>query len=246
MDRASSGPNETRDAAAQGEAARDERARGETARDEAARPGAARDEAARDEAARDERARAGAGGPRVAIFGGSFNPPHVAHVLAVVYALEVAPIDRVLIVPVYQHPFSKELVAFDHRLAMCEAAMGWIPHTTISVVERDLGGDSLTLRTLTRLAQDHPDWRMRLLVGADVLADLPKWHRFDKIAEIAPPIVLGRAGITTDRAPFPVLPRVSSTEVRDALARRDLDAVRPLLPSRVLAYIEEHGLYSKT
>ena len=81
MDRASSGPNETRDAAAQGEAARDERARGETARDEAARPGAARDEAARDEAARDERARAGAGGPRVAIFGGSFNPPHVGHVL---------------------------------------------------------------------------------------------------------------------------------------------------------------------
>jgi nicotinate-nucleotide adenylyltransferase len=198
------------------------------------------------EAARGETAEAPASGPRVAIFGGSFNPPHVAHLLAVVYALEVAPIDRVLIVPVYQHPFSKELIPFDHRLAMCEAAMGWIPHTTISVVERDLGGDSLTLRTLTRLAQDHPDWRMRLLVGADVLADLPKWHRFDKIAEIAPPIVLGRVGVVTDRAPFPVLPRVSSTEVRDALARGDFDAVRPLLPSRVVAYIEEHGLYRKT
>lgn len=197
---------------------------------------------ARDAAERD----AQAGGPRIAIFGGSFNPPHVAHVLAVVYALGVAPIDHVLIVPVYQHPFSKELAPFDHRLAMCEAAMGWIPHTTISVVERDLGGDSLTLRTLTRLAQDHPDWRMRLLVGADVLADLPKWHRFDKIAEIAPPIVLGRAGVTTDAAPVPVLPKVSSTEVREALSRGDYEAVRPLLPARVLAYIEEHGLYRKT
>ena len=185
-------------------------------------------------------------GPRIAVFGGSFNPPHVAHVLAVVYALAVQPIDEVLIVPVFQHPFAKELVPYEHRLAMCEAAMSWIPRTRISTVERDLGGDSLTLRTLTRLSEDHPDWRMRLLVGADVLADLPKWHRFDKIAEIAPPIVMGRAGVTTDAAPVPVLPHVSSTEVRDALARGDREAVRPLLPSRVLAYIEEHGLYRKT
>src|SRR5438132_412880 len=82
---------------------------------------------------------------RVAVFGGSFNPPHVSHVLAVVYALSVAPIDAVLIVPVFQHPFSKELASFDDRLAMCQAAMGWIPRTAISAVERELGGESLTL-----------------------------------------------------------------------------------------------------
>jgi nicotinate-nucleotide adenylyltransferase len=175
---------------------------------------------------------------RVAIFGGSFNPPHVAHALAVVYALSVAPIDEVLVVPVFRHPFSKELAPFEDRLAMCEAAMGWIPHTTIATVERELGGESLTLRTLKHIAEQNPTFRLRLLVGADVLADLPKWHRFDKIAEIAPPIVLGRAGIATDAAPQPVLPRVSSTEVREALARGDIESVRPLLPSQVLAYIE--------
>lgn len=190
--------------------------------------------------------RAGGAAPlRVGVFGGSFNPPHIAHALAVVYALEVAPIDEVLIVPVYRHPFSKELAPFEDRLAMCDACMGWIPRTKISTVERELGGESLTLRTLTKLQQDHPDWAMRLIVGADVLADLPKWHRFDKIAEIAPPIVLGRAGITGEGAPFPVLPRVSSTEVREALGRGDHEAVRHLLPARVLAYIEEHGLYRK-
>lgn len=183
---------------------------------------------------------------RVAVFGGSFNPPHVAHALAVVYALSVTPVDRVLVVPVYQHPFAKELAPFEDRLAMCQAAMGWIPHTTISTVERELGGESLTLRMLTRLHGDHPGWKMRLLVGADVLADLPKWHRFDKIAEIAPPIVLGRAGVTTSSAPEPVLPRVSSSEVREALGRGDVEAVKALLPTKVLAYIEEHGLYRKT
>lgn len=182
---------------------------------------------------------------RVAVFGGSFNPPHVAHALAVVYALQVAPIDEVLVVPVYQHPFSKELAPFEDRLAMCQAAMGWIPHTTISTVERELGGESLTLRTLTRLRDDHPGWSLRLLVGADVLADLPKWHRFDKIAEIAPPFILGRAGVAEAGAPEAMLPRVSSTEVREALARGDVEAVRPLVPARVLDYIEEHGLYRK-
>lgn len=183
------------------------------------------------------------GCPRVAVFGGSFNPPHIAHVLAVVYALEVAPVDEVLIVPVYQHPFSKELAPFEHRLAMCREAMGWIPGAQVSDVERELGGESLTLRMLTHLAEQHPDWVLRLLVGADVLADLPKWHRFDKIAEIAPPIVLGRAGVDDRRAPPPLLPRISSTEVRDALHRRDLDVLRPLVPARVLEYIEQHGLY---
>lgn len=182
---------------------------------------------------------------RVAVFGGSFNPPHVAHALAVVYALSVAPVDEVLIVPVYRHPFSKELAPFEDRLAMCEAAMGWIPHTTISTVERELGGESLTLRTVSQLHDTHPEWALRLLVGADVLADLPKWHRFDKIAELAPPIVLGRAGVTTESAPVPVLPRVSSTEIREALGRGDVEVVRPLLPARVLAYIEAHGLYRK-
>lgn len=201
------------------------------------------------------------GCPRVGVFGGSFNPPHIAHVLAVVYALEVAPIDEVLVVPVFQHPFAKELAPFEDRMAMCQAAMGWIPGASISDVEQQLGGDSLTLRTLTHLSHEHPDWVLRLLVGADVLADLPKWHRFDKIAELAPPIVLGRAGVASEggrsgalgmhaatsaaglRAPEPLLPRISSTEIRSAILRRDLDSVRPLLPARVLSYIEDHGLY---
>ncbi|MEZ4295906.1 MAG: nicotinate (nicotinamide) nucleotide adenylyltransferase [Polyangiaceae bacterium] len=183
------------------------------------------------------------GGPRVAVFGGSFNPPHVAHVLAVVYALSVEPIDEVLVVPVFRHPFSKELAPFEDRLAMCEEAMGWIPRARVSAAERDLGGESLTLRLVSYLRDTHPDWALRLLVGADVLGDLPKWHRFDKIAEIAPPIVMGRAGVTTDAAPLPVLPQVSSTEIRSALARGDLAAIRGLVPASVLAYIQDHGLY---
>jgi nicotinate-nucleotide adenylyltransferase len=94
---------------------------------------------------------------------------------------------------------------------------------------------------------------MRLLVGADVVADLPKWHRFERVAALAPPIVLGRGGVATP-ADGPVtappldvaeisLPQVSSTEVREALAARDLEAVRWRLPTAVVDYIIERGLY---
>jgi nicotinate-nucleotide adenylyltransferase len=180
---------------------------------------------------------------RVAFFGGSFNPPHVAHVLAVVYALSVADVDEVLVVPVYRHPFAKELADFDARLEMCRLAVGWIPHVHVSDVERELGGESLTLRTLEHLAVTRPEWSMRLLVGADVLADLPKWHRFDRIAEIAPPIVLGRAGASASGAPEAYLPKISSTEIREAFAAGDVEPVRPRIPAAVVDYILENGIY---
>src|SRR5262249_23183550 len=112
---------------------------------------------------------------RVAVFGGSFNPPHVAHLLASVYALATASIDQVLVIPVFRHPFAKHLASFDDRLEMCRRGLGWIPGVTVSTVERELGGESLTLRTVERLSQQHPTYALRLLIGSDVLADLPKW-----------------------------------------------------------------------
>jgi nicotinate-nucleotide adenylyltransferase len=184
-------------------------------------------------------------GPRVAIFGGSFNPPHIAHVLAAVYILSTEPIDEVLVVPVYKHPFSKELASFDDRLDMCRQAFEWIPRVFVSAVERDLDGESLTLRTLEHLAVLHPDWSMRLLIGADVVNDLPKWHRFDRIAEIAPPVILGRAGVNAEGAPEAILPRASSTEVREALAQGDTERLEKLVPRNVLSLIAERGLYRR-
>ncbi|MFO0759142.1 MAG: nicotinate (nicotinamide) nucleotide adenylyltransferase [Byssovorax sp.] len=187
---------------------------------------------------------------RVAVFGGSFNPPHVAHLLAAVYALATAPIDEVLVAPVYRHPFSKPLLDFDHRLAMCELALGWVPRVTVSAVERDLGGESRTLRLIEHLVEAHPDWSLRLLIGADVLGDLPKWHRFDRIAELAPPLVLGRVGVVpppdagaTLIPSFPALPRVSSTEIRSAITAGEIESVRARLPAAVVDYIVAHGLY---
>jgi nicotinate-nucleotide adenylyltransferase len=72
---------------------------------------------------------------QVAFYGGSFNPPHVAHVLAAAYLRSVGGFDRVLFVPVFSHAFDKQLADYEHRVRMCELAVGWLPGVEVSRVE---------------------------------------------------------------------------------------------------------------
>lgn len=190
---------------------------------------------------------------RVAVFGGSFNPPHVGHVLACALILSVEEVDRVLVVPTYMHPFAKPLAPFEDRATMCELAMAWMPGVEVSRVEAELGGESRTLRTLETLARAHPDWALRLIIGADILAEAPRWFGFDAITKLAPPIVLGRAGVgAPNEAGAPgvaagvgpaLLPEVSSTQVRAAVARGAWSDLEKLVPRTVLAHVRARGLY---
>lgn len=180
---------------------------------------------------------------KVAVFGGSFNPPHLGHVLACALLPAAYDVDRVLVVPTYVHPFAKSLAPFVDRMRMCELGMADLARVTVSGVEEEIGGESRTLRTLEYLREVHPDWSLRLVIGADILVEAPRWFGFDAIVKIAPPIVLARAGIEAPDTGPPLLPQVSSTQVRDALARGAYDEVKRLIPRDVLAYIRERGLY---
>ena len=179
----------------------------------------------------------------VALFGGSFNPPHLAHVLSLAVVLARFDVARILVVPTFQHPFAKALASYDDRVKMCELAMGWLPRVEISRVEEELGGESRTLRTIEHLRAQHPDWSLRFVMGADLVVESSKWFGFDRIMELAPPIVLGRAGVTFAGAPPAILPAISSTEVREKIARGAWDELEPLVPRAVLAFVRERGLY---
>lgn len=197
----------------------------------------------------------------VAVFGGSFNPPHLAHVLALAVVHARFEVERILVVPTFQHPFAKQLAPYEDRVRMCELAMGWLPRVSISRIEEELGGESKTLRTLEKLGELHPGKQLRLMMGADIVVESAKWHRFDRIKEIAPPIVLGRVGVTFEGAPAAVLPNISSTEVRRALASLESSEVpepaagapRPgplaldeLVPRAVIEYARARSLYKST
>jgi nicotinate-nucleotide adenylyltransferase len=182
----------------------------------------------------------------VAVFGGSFNPPHIGHVLACALLSASYDVERILVVPTYRHPFAKPLAPFAERMRMCELGMAGLNRVTVSSVEEDIGGESRTLRTLEHLGATHPEWSLRLVIGADILAEAPRWFGFDAIVKLAPPIVLARAGIDAPDAGPPLLPHVSSTQVRDALGRSAFDEVKHVVPRAVLAYIRERGLYVAT
>ena len=177
----------------------------------------------------------------VGVFGGSFNPPHVAHLLAVTYVLATSPIDRVLVVPCYDHPLGKSLAPFAHRRAMCELAWRDLARVEISSIEQEMGATSRTLYTLQALKAKHPAWQLRLIVGADILDEREKWFGWEEIVRLAPPIVLGRVGHPHPEAPVPVIPEVASRDVRAMLTRGE-DASF-MVPRAVLTYARDHGLY---
>lgn len=182
----------------------------------------------------------------VAIFGGSFNPPHIAHVLAATAVLSTYALDELIVIPTFRHPFAKQLAPYEDRVAMCELAVGWLPKVTVSRVEQTLGGESRTLRTLEHVHDTHGSWRLRLVMGADILLESHKWFGFDRIVELAPPIVLGRVGVDVPGAPAPILPAISSTDIRTKIARGAWDEIHAYVPREVLAHIRKHGLYASS
>lgn len=178
----------------------------------------------------------------VALIGGSFNPPHVGHVLAAHYVRATQPVDEVWLMPTFRHPFGKPAVDYEHRLRMCERvardASGWLK---VSDVERQVGGEGRTVDTLSFLKAKMPEVRFTLVIGSDILKDLPHWKDFHRIEQMARVLVLHRAGFPADGAVGPPLAQVSSTEIREALgAGRD---VGPLVPRAVLQYAREHRLF---
>lgn len=188
---------------------------------------------------------------RVALFGGSFNPPHVAHQLVALYVLETQPVDELWFLPVYEHVFDdkKHLAPFEDRVAMCELvadALG--PRASVSRAEETLAHEpgfagSRTFDLLELLRRIEPEVAPRWVVGSDILGETDKWYRWNDVVAMAPLVVIERPGYPTppEHTRGLAMPDVSSTRIREALhARR---ALPDLLPRRVLEYIDSKQLY---
>ena len=178
----------------------------------------------------------------VALLGGSFNPPHVAHLMAAYWVLETQGVSEVWLLPAYRHPFGKELAPWQDRVRMCELAVRPLRGVHVCTAEADLADDPLvgkTVRTLEHLVAKHPDRRFALVVGADILPEASRWYRWDRVRELARVVVVGRQGYPGGVGP--ALPEMSSTEIRARIAAGE--DVSGLVPLNVLAYIAARGLY---
>ena len=179
----------------------------------------------------------------IALLGGSFNPPHVAHLMAAYWTLATQDVAEVWLLPSFRHPFGKALAPFEDRVRMCELAVRALRGAAVCTAEAELADDPLvgkTARTLEHLRAKHPSYGFALVVGADVLPETDKWYRWDRVQELARIVIVGREGYPPVPG-APSLPAISSTEIRARLARGE--DVSGLVPRKVREYAVEKGLY---
>lgn len=171
----------------------------------------------------------------IGIFGGSFNPPHRGHLELVAYALRQPEIEAVWVIPCWEHPFGKSLIRFEDRLEMCRLQFhSFGARAVVSAVEQELGGKSWMLRTVQHLKQLHPGKTFLLLIGADLLAEMPRWDQPEKLrGEIDFCVVPRGKG-------SPIV-NVSASDIRRKIAAGE--NLKTVLTDDVVDYIEKHRLY---
>jgi nicotinate-nucleotide adenylyltransferase len=187
---------------------------------------------------------------RVGIFGGTFDPPHLGHLVAASDALRALRLERVLFVASAIPPHKRERVRTPAatRLEMVGAAIAGDPRFAADGLELRREGPSYTADTLRELHRRAPADELFLLLGADAVRDLPTWHQPAEVARLAALAAMTRAGEGTDPAlPYPAMPvpvtrvDISATEIRRRVAAGE--SIRYLVPEAVRAIIERDGLY---
>ena len=200
---------------------------------------------------------------RLGLFGGTFDPIHIGHLVVAQVALEEAQLDRVLFIPAGVNPFKvgRKATSGDHRLEMVRLAIEEHPQFMVTDWEVLREGPSFTVDTLEYIHGQHPDAELFFIIGADNLQLLPKWKSVDRIVELATILALTRPGVDLKTSACTVLAlyphisqriryvdmpglEISSTWIRERLVKNR--PVDHLLPPSVIRYSEENKLYERT
>jgi nicotinate-nucleotide adenylyltransferase len=192
------------------------------------------------------------------LFGGSFDPPHAAHLALATLARDHLRLDTLFVVPTgdpWQKP-GRRLAPAEHRLAMARLAFEGEPRLVVDRLELDRQGPSYTLDTLQALQARHPGADWFLVIGQDQYANFDTWHDWQRLLSMCTLAVAARQGQAPSPPPalqalphrmavlpLPEMP-VSATDLRARLARGE--AVTPMVAPAVAGYIAQHNLYART
>ena len=192
---------------------------------------------------------------RIALFGGSFDPPHRGHVAIAIAAANAFALDRVLFAPVGRQPLKQDalIASFADRLAMVRLACKADSRLVASDVDAPTadGVPNYTVDTLVRLGAEIPGAELFGVVGVDAFKDMRRWREPDRLRSLAEWIVVTRPGYSVEMSGTEgrvhlletVHEDVSATDVRERL--REGMPCEELVPERVLRYIGQHGLYRR-
>jgi nicotinate-nucleotide adenylyltransferase len=190
---------------------------------------------------------------RIGVFGGTFDPPHIGHLLVANDAREALELDRLIFVPAGAQPFKVDtppVASGQDRLEMVRLSVADDANYVVDDAEINRKGLSFTVDTLEHLSERNPAARLFLLMGEDVLAGFEKWRSPARIRELATLVAVRRGGLeesVPDPATSAVLRvstrrvDVSSTEIRER--RRAGKSIKGFVPESVERFIDARGLY---
>ncbi len=197
---------------------------------------------------------------RLGILGGTFNPPHLGHLVCSQEAYRALALDRVILIParIPPHKPVEHEPGPEHRLELCRLAVADDDRFEVSDIELGRDGPSYTVDTLKELTSKASTSELFLIVGGDIAVGLPRWREPERVLELATLAIAKRRGTSRasvqsslhaldggGRARFFQMPRigVSSTMIRRRV--RAGQPIRYLVPDRVAQYIERHHLYAE-
>ena len=195
---------------------------------------------------------------RIGILGGTFNPPHLGHLVCAQEAYRELGLDQVMFIPaaVPPHKPVEADPGAEHRLELCRLAIRDDDRFVASDLELRRDGPSYTVDTLEELSSQSSTNELFLILGGDIAAGLPRWREPERVLELASVAIAKRRGTARatvqrgldslrggERATFFSMPRIgiSSTMVRRRV--RAAQPIRYFVPDGVVEYIETHGLY---
>jgi nicotinate-nucleotide adenylyltransferase len=195
---------------------------------------------------------------RIGVFGGTFNPPHLGHLVCAQEAYVQLGLDLVTLIPVFTPPHKplEDEPGPEQRLELCRLAVAGDERLAVSDIEASRPGPSYTVDTLQELHAKEPNNELFLILGGDVAAGLSQWRAPERVVALATPAIVNRRGTARARAAAAVddlsgevharffsMPSigVSSTMIRRRV--RAGQPIRYLVPDAVAAYIEAKGMY---
>jgi nicotinate-nucleotide adenylyltransferase len=186
---------------------------------------------------------------RIGIFGGTFDPPHVGHLIVASDACDALELDRLLFVPAATPPHKPGRVVAtpEQRLEMVRAAIAGDPRFEADDLELRREGRSYSVDTLRAMHERHPGAELFFVLGADQLREFHTWREPDEVARLARIAAVAREGDAIPPLPFEVTPvpitriDVSSTDIRRRV--KEGRSIRYVVPDGVAELVERYGLY---
>ncbi|KMK75924.1 nicotinate-nucleotide adenylyltransferase [Alkalihalobacillus pseudalcaliphilus] len=189
---------------------------------------------------------------RIGLFGGSFDPPHIGHMLTAVQVMESCELDEVWFIPVHTapHKYKKSMSSNVERLKMLEESTAFHEKFFISTVELERKGVSYTIDTVMHLKEKYDNTQFYFIVGGDMLATLHTWKGIEQLYSNVTFIAVERPGVSMERLPHETIIQIetkqldiSSTMIRERVKLGK--SISYMVVPEVEAFIRKKGLYGE-